>query len=103
MMETNSDQENQKNWENQRRQAARKQSCKLKNRNVSKGRNINQQTRQDHERREIEETYLENDNTDSDSQPTSHSATTLSEEEISMLQDFRIKMDNINYKLCIVC
>ncbi|CAB4407286.1 unnamed protein product [Rhizophagus irregularis] len=89
--------------ENQRRQAARKQSRKLKNRNVLTGRNINQQTRQDHERREIEETYLENDNTDSDSQPTPHSATTLSEEEISMLQDFRLKMDNINYNLCIVC
>ncbi|PKC13354.1 hypothetical protein RhiirA5_410699 [Rhizophagus irregularis] len=79
MTETNSDRENQKNRENQRRQAAY------------------------HERREIEETYLENDNTDSDSQPTSHSATILSEEEISMLQDFCIKMDNINYKLCIVC
>ncbi|PKY29830.1 hypothetical protein RhiirB3_446620 [Rhizophagus irregularis] len=79
MTETNSDRENRKNWKNQRRQAAH------------------------HERREIEETYLENDNTDSDSQPTPHSATTLSEEKISMLQDFRIKMDNINYKLCIVC
>ncbi|EXX53036.1 hypothetical protein RirG_247890 [Rhizophagus irregularis DAOM 197198w] len=103
MTETNSDRENQKNRENQRRQAACKRSRNLKNQNVLKGRNINQQTRQDHERRKIEETYLENDNTDSDSQPTSHSATTLSEEEISMLQDFCIKMDNINYKLCIVC
>ncbi|CAG8779224.1 7656_t:CDS:2, partial [Rhizophagus irregularis] len=66
-------------------------------------RNINQQTRQDHEGREIEEAYVESDNTDSDSHPTRNSATTMSEEEISMLQDFRIKMENIRYNLCNVC
>ncbi|CAB5382155.1 unnamed protein product [Rhizophagus irregularis] len=83
MTETNSDRENRKNQENQHRQAARKRTRKLKNQNVLKGRNINQQTRQDHEGREIEEAYVESDNTDSDSHPTRNSATTMSEEEIT--------------------
>ncbi|PKK59202.1 hypothetical protein RhiirC2_719980, partial [Rhizophagus irregularis] len=103
MTETNSDRENRKNQENQHRQAARKRTRKLKNQNVLKGRNINQQTRQDHEGREIEEAYVESDNMDSDSYPTRNSATTMSEEEISMLQDFCIKMENIRYNLCNVC
>ncbi|PKY50788.1 hypothetical protein RhiirA4_424014 [Rhizophagus irregularis] len=103
MTKTNSDRKNQKNQKNQRKQAVRKRTRKLKNQNVLKGRNINQQTRQDHEGREIEETYVKSDNTDSDSHPTRNLTTTMSEEEISMLQDFRIKMDNIRYNLCNVC
>jgi hypothetical protein len=38
-----------------------------------------------------------------DSQPIPHSATTINEEEISMLQDFCRKMDDIRYNICKVC
>ncbi len=50
----------------------------------------------------VQETDQRN-NHNSDTHVRLQSATTISEEEISMLQDFWKKMDDICYKLCNVC
>jgi hypothetical protein len=95
--ETNSEREDRQNRENKCKRAARKRK-RNENRNVLELQNETEQIQHDQEQQvKREETY------NLDSQPISHSATTINEEEISMLQDFRRKMDDIRYNICKVC
>lgn len=86
--ETEEEREQRQNRDKERQRAARA-------RKSNKKQNTNQNTN-----RENEQTGHQSE----DSEPTTNSeATTISEEEHRVLQEFRVKMDNISYKVCGVC
>ncbi len=100
-METPIEREKRKYRENERKQAARKRARHETTRNEE---NVNEQTREQtrQERNRQEETHIDEEQ-NSDTNTIPQSATTISEEEIRMLNDFRKKMDDIHYEHCSVC
>jgi ATP-dependent DNA helicase PIF1 len=113
-METPIERGKRKERENERRQTARKRARHETIRNEMEKENVNEQAReqtrqgrnrQEQTRRERnrQEEVLVDEERNSDINTIPQSATTISEEEIQMLNDFRKEMDDLHYELCNVC